>query len=294
MENTLLALPQGIILGGAYGAIAVGLSVIFGVMRVINFAQGSMLMASCFLYYVLYENYGIDPYLGIIAVVPIMFLFGYVVQNFLVKPLIVRERASVIEPTSVMMMTIGLDFALMYLFMMIFGASYRTIKTTASGIVLKTDNGMFTTTLARPIALVAGLALALVLWFIFNKTELGTRIRAVAQNRTAAGLCGVDVFKSYSIAFGLGVAALAVSGACLIQFLYVQPNMGTMFGVKSFMIVVLGGLGSIPGALIGGIIFGVVETVGAQLITGTAATMLSFMLFIIVLVVKPTGLFGKK
>jgi branched-chain amino acid transport system permease protein len=293
LQGILLALPHGIILGGAYGAIALGLSIIFGVTRVINFAHGSMLMVSCFGYFLLYKNWGVDPYAGIVIVAPIMYTLGYFLQKFLIKPLFLREHTDVLEPTSVMLLTIGLDYALCNLFMMIFGSTFRTVNTAASQNYFEVGDAYFVTQWAKIIAFVAGFILAGALWFIVNKTELGNKIRAVSQNRVAASLCGVDVYKTYSIAFGLGVAAVGVAGACLTQFLFVQPLIGLTFGTKSFMIVVLGGLGSIPGALLGGLIFGIVETVGAQFITSTSASMLSFLLFIVALLIRPRGLLGK-
>ncbi len=293
LENILLVLPHGIILGGAYGAIALGLSVIFGVTRVTNFAHGSMLMASTFAYYQLYTWFGIDPYLGILIVAPIFYFVGFYVQKFLVKPLLLRERSPDVEPIGVMLMTIGLNFALSNLYMMIYGSDYRTIPSEANNSYLELGDAIFVTQWSRVIAFLASFVLAFALWYIINRTELGKRIRSVSQNRTAAALCGVDVYKTYSISFGLGVAAVSIAGACLCQFLFVQPQLGTIFGTKSFMIVVLGGLGSIPGALIGGIIFGLIEAVGAVFINTTSATMLSFVLFILVLVFRPKGLFGK-
>ena len=293
LQNVLLALPHGILLGGAYGAIALGLSVIFGVTRVTNFAHGAMLMASTFAYYQIYQWFGIDPYISIIVVVPLFYVIGFFIQKFLVKPLLVRERASVLEPVSVMLMTIGLNFALNNLFMMTYGSDYRTIPSKANNTYLEIGDATFVTQWSKVIAFAVSFILAFGLWFIINKTELGKKIRSVSQNRDAAALCGVDVYKTYSIAFGLGIAAVAVAGACLCQFLFVQPQVGLTFGTKSFMIVVLGGLGSIPGALLGGFLFGLVETVGAQFVNSTSATMLSFLLFILVLVVRPKGLMGK-
>lgn len=293
LQSILISIPHGILLGGAYGAIALGLSVIFGVTRIVNFAHGSLLMVSVFAYYGLYELWGIDPYMGIVIVAPIMFMVGYVILTVLIKPLIIRERASVVEPTSVMLITIGLWYALDNLFMMIFGSNYRTLDTKASQTNIVLGDATFVTQLSRVIAFVASFVLAGLLWFITNKTELGKRIRAVSQNRDAAALCGVDVYKTYGIAFGLGAAAVSIAAACLSQFYFVQPQIGSTFGTKSFLIVVLGGLGSIPGALLGGFIFGLIESVGAQFITTTSASMLSFLLFIIVLVVRPKGLMGK-
>jgi len=294
LERVLWAFPHGIILGGAYGAIAVGLSVIFGVTRVINFAHGAILMVSCYGYFLLYQWFKLDPYLGIVVVAPAMYVLGYLLLKFLIKPLFLRERAQVLDPTSVMLFTIGLDLSLCYLFMMIFKSDFRTLNTQISRSYLVVgEDAVFVTQWSRIIAFGAGFVLAGLLWFIINKTELGNKIRAVSQNRDAASLCGVDVYKTYSIAFGLGVAAVSIAGACLTQFLFIQPLIGVTFGPKSFMIVVLGGLGSIPGALLGGLIFGVVETVGAQFVVSTSASMLSFLLFIVVLLVRPRGLMGK-
>ena len=137
-------------------------------------------------------------------------------------------------------------------------------------------------------------AVAIVLHLVIHKTELGKRIQAVSQNRDSAALCGVDTHNTYGIAFGLGCAVVAIAGACMSSFYMVSPQVGNVFGTKSFMIVVLGGLGSIPGAIIGGILFGLIESVGAQFITSSMANLLSFAVFIIVLVAKPNGIMGKK
>lgn len=289
--NVLISLAHGIILGGAYGAIALGLSMIFGVTRITNFAHGSMLMVSTFAYYGLHTFFKIDPYIGIIIVVPIMYLLGYVTQNFLIRPLIKRERVSVLEPISVMMITIGLWYAIDNLFMMIFGSDFRKMNTPASKVYF--EMGGFVTQYSKIIAFAGSFVLAGTLWWIIQKTELGKRIRAVSQNRDAAALCGIDVYKTYNIAFGMGVAAVSFAGALLSEYYFVQPQTGVLFGTKSFMIVVLGGLGSIPGALLGGLIFGVVECVGGQFIPSSSATMLTFALFILVLFFRPKGLMGK-
>ena len=294
MNNILLSVLHGLVLGGAYGLIAMGLSVIFGVVRIINFAHGSMLMASAFAYYELFTRFEIDPFLGMILVVPVAFVIGFFLQRVIIRPLLLREHASVQEPTSVMLFTIGLDYAIANLFLMIYTARNRTIASWSYKNYLRLFNGAFVTQWSRVISFLACFAVAFILWFIINKTELGKRIRAVSQNRDAAALCGVDVHTTYGIAFGLGTAALAVAGACMASFYLVFPDVGNIFGTKSFMIVVLGGLGSIPGAIVGGLIFGLVESVGAQFITTTMASILSFALFLIVLIVKPDGLMSKK
>jgi len=293
MLNLLVALIHGIILGGAYGSIALGLSMIFGVSRITNFAHGSMPMMSTFAYSVFYTGFGMDPYLGIIIVAPLMYLFGYAIQQVLIRPLILRERASVVEPLSILLLTVGVWIAIDNLFMMLFGSTYRTMNTPANEKYVEIGNAVFVTQWSKIIAFAGSFVIAGVLWWLLNRTEMVIRIRAVSQNRDAAAICGVDVYKTYNIAFGLGVASVSIAGALLCQFFFVQPQIGATFGTKSFMIVVLGGLGSIPGALFGGLIFGIVETLGAQFITSTSASMLSFLLFIVVLFFRPKGLMGK-
>lgn len=294
MLNTVfVTFIHGIILGGSYGAIAVGLSMIFGVTRIINFAHGSMLMMSMFGYYGLHVLFGISPYLGIFIIVPIMYTFGHLTQNYLLKPLIIRERTSVVEPVSILIITVALNMVLQNLFMMFLGADYRSIATPIGNMNLVLGNGAFVVQWARVIAFLGSIVLTLLIYAIINKTELGLKIQAVSQNRNAAALCGIDVYRTYNIAFGIGLASVAVAGALVSQFFFICPDTGIVFGTKAFLIVVLGGLGSIPGALLGGFIFGVVESVGAQFITSSSASMLTFLLFIIVLMVRPKGLLGK-
>ena len=294
MNNLFLSILHGLILGGAYGLIAVGLSVIFGVVRIINFAHGAMLMASAYAYYELFTRYDVDPFLAMIVIAPLFFVIGFLLQKVVIRPLLIRERASVLEPTSVMLFTIGLDYAIANLYLMIYTSRYKTLNTWAYSNYARLFDGKFVTQYSRIISFVLAFVVAGILWFIINRTELGKRIRAVSQNRDAAALCGVNVHTTYGIAFGLGTAALAIAGACMASFYLVSPSVGNVFGTKSFLIVVLGGLGSIPGAIIGGLIFGLIEQVGAQFITSTMASMLSFILFLIVLVIKPDGLVGQK
>ncbi|MCD8084272.1 MAG: branched-chain amino acid ABC transporter permease [Clostridiales bacterium] len=292
--NIMMSVLHGLVLGGAYGLIALGLSLIFGVIRIVNFAHGAFLATSAYLYYVLFSSYGVDPFLGMILVVPIFFISGFLLQKVLIRPLLLRENASVLEPTSVMLFTIGLDYAMANLLLMIFTSKYRTVNSWSYSNYLRLFNATFVTQWSRVISIILAFVVAGILSLIMHRTELGKRIQAVSQNRDAAALCGVDVHTTYGIAFGLGSAAVAIAGACMASFYLVSPSVGNVFGTKSFMIVVLGGLGSLPGALLGGFIFGLIESVGAQFMTSSMANLLSFAVFLIVLVVKPEGLLGKK
>ena len=291
MDYMLVAFAHGIITGGVYGVIALGLSLIFGILRVINFAHGSMLMVSTYLYYCLWKYCNLDPYFSTLIVVPLMFAFGYFFQHFAIKPLFERERALVLEPISVLILTCGLWIFLDNLMLMIFGADFLTINTSLSDKYL--NLGLLVIQVPKIIAFIGSIILVVAFDLFLKNSELGKVIRATAQNRDAVSLCGIDVYKIFDITFGIGVAFVSIAGAFLIQFYYVNSNIGSVFGVKSFLIVVLGGLGSVPGALLGGLIFGIVESVGAQFMPSSSASMLTFLLFIIVLFFRPQGLMGK-
>jgi branched-chain amino acid transport system permease protein len=286
------ALIEGILLGGLYGIIAVGLNLIFGVLRVVNFAHGSMLMLSVFSYYFLWKIFGFDPFFSIIIVAPAMFVLGYFLQHILIRPLFVRERALVVEPTSVLMLTTGLMFFLDNLILAIFGPNYFSITTKISSSYFNLAG--VAVPWPKIIAFFGGLFLIFLVTWLLNKTEIGKVIKATAQNRDAVAMCGIDVYKIYDLTFGMGVALVSIAGAFASQMFYVQPSIGTVFGVKSFLVIVLGGLGNILGSLIGGFVFGIVEALGSQVIASSASTMLSFLLFIIILFFRPQGLLMRR
>jgi branched-chain amino acid transport system permease protein len=290
LETLVPSFVTGLLLGGLYGAIAVGLSLIFGIIRVVNFAHGAFLMAAMYASYWLWALLGIDPYLSIIIVGPAFFVFGYAVQHVLIRPMFVRERALVVEPLGVLLLMAGFDLVLANLALLFFRADYRGVTHPLGSATFP----FFSMSLSIPRSIVFVLALALTggLSWLLTHTELGTAIRSVGQNREAAALCGVNVYRIYNITFGLGTAALAIAGAAILPFYYVNPAMGPPLAVKSFMVVVLGGLGSVPGALVGGLVLGVVESVVAQYIPATAAAIFSFVLFVVVLFTRPRGLMG--
>lgn len=290
-EILLAAAVDGLLLGGIYGAVAVGLSLVFGVLRVINFAHGSMLMLGMYISYLLWSIWEVNPYLSALVGGPALFVLGYLLQDKIIGPLFRRERAMVVEPISVLLLTAGVGIILDNTALMLFGAEYHAVILPFASETARL--GLVVVNYARALAFLASVAITLGLYFLLARTELGRAIRAVAQHREAAALCGLDVYRTFSITFGLGIATLGIAGAFLVPFFYVQPSIGSVFGIKSFIIVVLGGLGSIPGALLGGIIIGLIEAVGAQFVPATAASILSFVVFIMVLFLKPTGLLGK-
>jgi len=289
----VIAVVNGVVVGGLYGAIAIGLSLIFGVMRVINFAHGSFLMVGLFIPYWLWQLFGLNPYVSVLVAAPTLFALGYSIQATLIAPLYKRERAMVLEPLSALMLTAGLGLIMDNVTFMAFGPDFRGItvefasKAFWIGEVLNINYARFA-------AFLVSLALAAALSLFLIRTDLGRAIRSTAQNRDAAALCGINVMQVYNVTFGLGCAVLGVVGCLMIPFYPVSPSIGLAFGVRSFITVVLGGIGSIPGCILGGLILGVVESVVAQFVTATSASIFTFVIFILVLFFRPTGLLGMK
>lgn len=286
------AVLNGVLLGGIYGGIALGLSLIFGVLRVINFAHGSFLMLAMYLSYLIWSVFGIHPYATALLTVPLLFLLGYFTQAVVISPLFRRETTMVVEPLGALLLTTGVFLVIDNAILMSFGPDVRTVTTELlSGSI---DIGGLPINIPRLIACAAavGVSAGLAYWLRF--TDTGRKIRATAQNREAAALSGINVGRVYNVTFGIGAGILGLFGAMLVPFLPVSPTTGLGFGIKSFLVVVLGGIGSIPGSLLGGLALGVFESVASQFVTATSASVFSFCLFIVVLLVRPNGLLGRK
>lgn len=291
MDIMVTTIINGILMGGVYGLTALGLTLIFGVMKVINFAHGSFLMGAMFVTYYLFQLTGIDPYLGLVITLPLLFAFGYYTQKVLIRPVFKIER-DVREPISVLMLTAGLWIFMDAFALALFGAFYKTIRTSYKGAVLHLGDVIIS--LPRLYAFVTTVILAILFYAFLKKTRLGKAIRATGQDRDAARLMGINIDRIYNVAFGIGIAIVGVAGAVLMPFYYVHPVVGVVFDIRAFIIVVLGGLGSIPGALLGGVIIGVLESFVAQFITATWTEGIIYAIFISVLFLRPEGLFGFK
>ena len=201
--------------------------------------------------------------------------------------------ADVREPIGVLLLTTGLWFFLDNIFMVFFGPDYRTLEAPFRRL----NWFIFDAVLINKVRFTAFALTCLVtvmIYFFLNRTEIGRSIKAVGQDRRMAGLLGIDTYKIFNIAFGIGACTAGVAGTILSAFYYVQPNVGSLFGIKAFIIVVLGGLGSIAGALLGGIIVGIIESVGAQFVSSTMTEGIVYFIFLLVLFFKPSGLFGLK
>jgi len=288
IEDTI----NGILMGSIYGLAAMGLTLIFGVLKVINFAHGSMLMVGMYAAYWAALMTGLHPYLTLVIVVPVMFLFGYLLQDVLIKPIFKAEK-DVREPITVIIVTTGLWYILDNLSLLIFGPQYRTIQENPlRGKMLEFGDMMIS--VPKLWGFCAAIATALLVYAFLQKTRMGRAVRATSLDRDAASLQGINQYKIYNVAFGIGTAVAGVAGVSLVPFYNIFPSVGVLFDIKCFIIVVLGGLGSIWGALLGGMIVGVIESVGPQFMTATWTEAIVYGLFLVFLFLKPSGLFGVK
>jgi branched-chain amino acid transport system permease protein len=279
---------SGLLIGGVYGLIALGLNLVFGTMRVINFAQGTLLMLAMFMAYWLHVLTGLHPYLSPLVTVPMLFGLGYAIQVMLITPLLAREKAR--EPMSVLLMTLGLAILLENLALMLFRADYKTVQVGETNAVWFLGN--YIVSVSRFWALVALLATVTALWAFLRYTDLGRAIRAVGQDRQVARLLGINDRVIYNYAFGISTALMGIAAATLVPFYYIHPGVGTSFLLKAFVIVILGGLGSMPGAALGGLAVGAIEGVIGIWTQAAVAQILLFAVFVAMLFFRPAGLLG--
>ncbi len=283
---------NGVLMGLIYGLVALGLTLIFGVLKVINFAHGSFLMVGMYVSYWAVTLSGLHPYLALVIIVPAMFFFGYWIQNLLIRPIFIAER-DVREPVTVIIVTTGIWYVLDNLALLLFGPDYRALSPNPlKGQML--NFGEIFISEAKLYGAVATILTAAFLFWFMKKTRMGRAIRATSLDRDAASLMGINQWKIFNVAFGIGTATAGIAGAALTPFYNVFPTVGVPFDVKSFVIVVLGGLGSIWGALIGGVIIGLIESIGPMYMTSTWTEAIVYGLFLLVLFIKPSGLFGQK
>lgn len=283
---------NGVLMGSIYGLTALGLTIIFGVLKVINFAHGSLLMVGMYAAYWAIIFTGLHPYLALIIVVPVMYLFGYYLQDIVIKPIFKAEK-DVREPITVIIVTTGVWYILDNLTLLIFGPQYRSIPDNPlKGKMI--EFGEMLISVPKLWGFVTAIITAAAVYWFFQKTRMGRAIRATSLDREAASLMGINQFKVYNVAFGIGTATAGIAAVTLVPFYNIFPTVGVLFDIKGFIIVVLGGLGSIGGAILGGIIIGLIESIGPQFMTATWTEAIVYGLFLVVLFVKPSGLFGVK
>ena len=284
------ALLDGILLGGVYATVAVGLSLAFGVMNILNWAHGELLMVSMFISYLLVTYLKIDPYLTMFVNVVVMFGVGYILQKNVFSNILKRDKDK--EPMSVLIATSGLGMILVSVATMIFGSNAMSAQTAYSGKTIWLGDIMLS--IPRAISFVIAILATIGLYLLLQKTELGRSLRATAQNREVAKLMGINTDRAYNIAFGLSLALVGVAAALLAPNYTVYPKVGGSFSLKAFVIVLLGGKGNVPGALVGGLAIGIIERLGAIIWNESYALLLVYALFIIILLVMPDGIFSIK
>jgi len=281
----LQGLISGILIGGIFALLSVGLTLIWGVMRIINFAHGEFFMVAMYIVYFLVEKGGWDPYLTLIVSVPLIFLFGVLVYRSTIQPILADPAMNQI------MLTLGLSIVLSAGAQVLFSADPLFVVTKYNRLVF--NIGPAVVRIPQLIAFVGSGLTAVLLYLFLQKTDAGRAIRAASQDRTAATLMGIDVERTFLLAFGLGSACLGVAASLMISFYYVSPTVGAFFGQITFIIVVLGGMGNFIGALVGGQIIGLTEALGAAILPGSLSRVLTFTIFILVLLFKPQGLLSR-
>ena len=280
------AIVNGLLTGAVYALIALGLTLVYGVLHIINFAHGALLTAAMFAAYFAYRLLGIDPYFAVVVLAPGFFVIGYALQRFVIGP------AAHGDDRNMLLVTLGLAVVIENALLFAFRADTRTIDLpyALSGL----DLGFTFLSLPRLIGFVTVFVVTLALWLIMARTDTGRAIRAVAKEKLGAELAGIDVAHIYAVTFGLGTACVAIAACLLIPSYYVNPNAGNAFVLVAFTIVVLGGMGSVPGALIGGLVIGVVESLSSLFFGESLGQIGIFLLFIAVLLARPSGLFGAR
>ncbi len=286
----LSALLNGLTTGAVYALIALGLTLIYGVLHIINFAHGASLMMALYGVYALKERWGIDPYVALPVMVPAMFVLGYVMQR------VVINRASHGKDENILLVTLGLSIVMENLALLFFKSDTRTIDTayTLTTVAIGPESAQVMVSLPKLVAFAGALMVSALLILILQRTDLGRAIRAVAKEKQGARLMGIDVEHVYAMCFGLGLACLGAAACFLLPAYYVNPQVGNGFVLVAFTVVVLGGMGSFAGALLGGLLIGVVESFGGLFLGESLGQVGIFVIFIGVLLLRPEGLFGAK
>ncbi len=280
------AVLNGLTTGAVYALVALGLTLIYGVLHIINFAHGACLMMALYGVYFLKQSFGIDPYLALPLMVPAMFVGGYLLQRGVV------ERASHGKDENILLVTLGISIVLENVALLAFRSDTRTIDTAYTLTTVPIGPAMIS--LPKLVAFFGALAASAALLWIMRRTDLGRAIRAVAKEKQGARLMGIDVEHVYAMSFGIGLACLGAAACFLLPAYYVNPQVGGGFVLVAFTIVVLGGMGSFPGALVGGFLIGVVESLGGLWFGESLGQIGIFLIFIAVLLLRPQGLFGAK
>jgi branched-chain amino acid transport system permease protein len=285
LTTILQGLLTGLLMSGIYALVAIGLTLIFGVVRIVNFAQGEFVMLGMYTTFWLWKAWGIDPYLSLLITMPLLFVFGVLVQHFLFRPILHAPDLAQI------FMTVGLSVVLMNAALFFFTADFRSVKTVYSEWTLRSLG--ITLGVPRIFAFLGALVLAGLLALFLLKTDVGKALRAVAQDREVCMLLGINPERMYLLAVGLGTALAGAAGGLIVPFFYVFPTVGVVFVLVAFVVVILGTLGSIEGALLAALIVGVAESLGILFAGADLGLVVVFAILVATLILRPSGLMGQ-
>jgi branched-chain amino acid transport system permease protein len=285
-EILLEAVANGLLMGAVYGLVALGLTLVYGVLHIINFAHGALLTLAMYAAYVAHGAFGLDPYAAMIPLAGLFFVLGYLVQRLVISP------ASRGDDSNMLLVTLGLSIIIENAMLAIFRSDTLTVRVPYAMSMVEMGDVLLS--LPRLIGFGVTLLVALLLFVLMTRTDTGRAIRAVAKERTGAALVGIDVAHIYAVTFGIGTACLAIAACLLLPSFYVSPRVGNAFVLVAFTIVVLGGMGSVTGALLGGLFIGVVESLSGLYFGDSLGQIGIFLIFILVLLLRPTGLFGAR
>lgn len=274
----------GLLLGGMYALIAIGMTLIMGVMKIVNLAHGALMMVGMYVTYVCFQSFGIDPYIGMFIAMPVLFLIGCLIQKYMINRLVEVES---ILPENQVLLTVGIMLVLTELMRLGFKSDYRSVVTGYSSNTIMA--GGMSINLAMVIGFIIAMGFTLLLHLFLTKTDIGRSIRAVSQDRDAAVYMGVNSSKITMLTFGIGSALAAAGGSLLLPLFYLWPDIGHLFTAKSFIITILGGLGSTMGAAVGGLVLGIAESLGATYISMGYKDLVGLVIFLLVLLFLPGG-----
>lgn len=289
VQMLMQALINGLLVGGIYAVVAVGLSLSYGVMRIFNWANGEILMVATYLAIYLVNLAGFNPYLTAVVTVPVMFILGFALQKFAINRIIMREKDR--EPLGVLLFTAGIAYILSNLAAFLFSNNAVSAKTNLIGATFKV--GATVVNVPKLTAFLVALGVVAFVQLFLMRTETGRALRCASQDREVAQLMGMNNRRLYCLALAIGFSCIGVAASVMSPVYPATPNLGATFSFKSMVVVVLGGKGSVPGALVGGLIVGLVEAFGGLFFHDVYAQMLIFIIFVAVLMFKPNGLLSK-
>jgi branched-chain amino acid transport system permease protein len=286
LDVYLNVVVAGVLTGLVYGLMALGLSVIFGVVRVVNFAHGEMMSIAMYIAVVLFSVFHLDPLVMLVPIAAVMFVFGYALQAGLINPFITRPEHSQF------LLLVALAIIIVNALLIIFGPDAETIQTSYAYDSFQL--GPLLVDASKTYAAAAAIVVTAALFAFFRFSPVGKSIRACADNYTGALVVGLDVKKLYALTFGIGAACVGAAGTMLALIVDVTPMLGPAYTLLAFVIVITGGLGSMSGALIGGVLIGLTEALAGLLFTPSAKSMFSFGILVLVLLFRPQGILGKR